>query len=254
MISDITVDSLMTLMEAGANRSSLERGQLLLVWGYREQGWQELAALSLGRRARCLLDLRRSFFGKDVTLSGHCRRCGASFEFATDVDEILSADNRTESVRVKVPVGDLELEARPLTAPDIAAFPDLDSDQEKCAYLAFQSLVAVRKTDGTVLEVSDPAQMQPDWVAALGGILEDQDPLSSIVFCLDCADCGNSWRAHFDIADLLWEELESEHAMVLEEIHLLARHYGWTEADIVAIPPVRRRAYARHLMGGGTDG
>jgi hypothetical protein len=29
----------------------------------------------------------------------------------------------------------------------------------------------------------------------------------------------------------------------LLEVHALASHYGWTEPDVLALPPARRRAY-----------
>lgn len=254
MISEITVENLMSLMVAGNGRSELDRGQLLLAWGYREESWKTLSSLPLGVRARRLLELRQAFFGDHLKLSAHCPNCGAPFEFATDIGEILAVDLLPKESRSQISVGDVTLEVRPLNANDLTSLPASMTMEAARLFLASRCLVGVFDEDGREIEGSDMGALQPDWVDALDNALQEQDPLSTLIYCLDCLDCQKAWRAQFDVTDLLWQELEVENAMVIEEIHLLAAHYGWREADIVAIPPVRRRAYAQHLRERIQDG
>ncbi|MEP3244153.1 MAG: hypothetical protein ABJN40_17885 [Sneathiella sp.] len=254
MISEITVESLMSLMEAGSGRSELDRGQLLLAWGYRDESWRTLASLPLGVRARRLLELRRAFFGDSLKLVSRCPECNAAFEFSTDIGEILSADLPNQEPTGRVSVGDVTLEVRPLNARDLTSLPASAAAGILRAFLASRCLVAVYDNAGCDIGLPERADIQPEWIAAIEDMLEERDPLSALIYCLDCLDCERAWRAQFDVTDLLWHELEVENAIVLEEIHLLAVHYGWQEADIVAIPPVRRRAYARHLMEQSQNG
>lgn len=254
MISEITVESLMSLMEAGSGRSDLDRGQLLLAWGYREESWKALASLPLGVRARHLLQLRRAFFGDQLTLSAKCPDCNASFEFATDISEILSADFPGQEPVARLSVGNVILEVRPLNARDLLSLPTSEATDLLRSFLASRCLVAVYDEEGTEIDLPEARDIHPDWIDGIEDMLEERDPLSALIYCLDCLDCQRAWRAQFDVTDLLWHELEVENAMVLEEIHLLAVHYGWREADIVAIPPVRRRAYARQLTERAQNG
>ncbi len=47
-----------------------------------------------------------------------------------------------------------------------------------------------------------------------------------------------------DIASFLWKALHAWAKLMLGDVHELARAYGWTEADILALPsPTRRQIY-----------
>jgi hypothetical protein len=69
------------------------------------------------------------------------------------------------------------------------------------------------------------------------------DPAADISLALACDSCGHGWAADFDIGALLWEEIEARARGLLGEIHGLARAYGWTEPEILALSPERRAAY-----------
>ena len=65
---------------------------------------------------------------------------------------------------------------------------------------------------------------------------------------LDCPACALIWQSPFDVVSFLWSELDAWARRMLREIHILASHYGWSEAEIVALSPQRRRHY-RELIG-----
>ena len=60
---------------------------------------------------------------------------------------------------------------------------------------------------------------------------------------LDCPACGAHWQSVFDIVTFLWGEIEDWAQRLLYDVHLLASAYGWSERDIVAMTPRRRRMY-----------
>jgi hypothetical protein len=59
--------------------------------------------------------------------------------------------------------------------------------------------------------------------------------------------CTYSWHAAFDIATYLATEVHTWASRQLREVHDLARAYGWSEAEILAMSPTRRRAYLELL-------
>jgi hypothetical protein len=60
---------------------------------------------------------------------------------------------------------------------------------------------------------------------------------------MDCPTCGHGWSAAFDIADFFWRELKGRAKRLLDEVQELAVHYGWSEAEVLTMSPVRRRHY-----------
>jgi hypothetical protein len=73
--------------------------------------------------------------------------------------------------------------------------------------------------------------------------MEELDPAASINLSLGCEDCGHHWLADFNIGSLLWDEIDGCARALLVEVHNLARAYGWTEQEILALSPQRRAAY-----------
>jgi hypothetical protein len=78
---------------------------------------------------------------------------------------------------------------------------------------------------------------------ALQAQLEETDPFAALELQIHCPHCGNVTESDFDIADFLWREVEAEAMRLLRDVHVLARQYGWREADIIAMSPLRRQMY-----------
>jgi hypothetical protein len=51
------------------------------------------------------------------------------------------------------------------------------------------------------------------------------------------------WRAAYDIASSLWQDIEYRSQRVVADVHRLAAAYAWSEADILAMSAARRRLY-----------
>lgn len=201
-------------------------------------GWQE--TLSLGDRDRLLLELRERAFGSLIEGRTPCPACGEDLELDFDLDDI------------RVP--------RPARAPR-ASRVEHDGYQVRFRPLLHRDLAAIAaETDGAaggrgallrrcVLEASRAghpvdADELPDAVeAAVVAALREADPQSDIHLDLDCPACGTRWAAPFDIGAFLWVELDAWSRRMLETVHRLARAYGWTETEILALSPARRRHY-----------
>ena len=55
-------------------------------------------------------------------------------------------------------------------------------------------------------------------------------------------------RHAFDVPAYLWEELDVRARRLLDEVHALARSYGWAEREILALSEVRRNAYLDRVL------
>jgi hypothetical protein len=73
--------------------------------------------------------------------------------------------------------------------------------------------------------------------------MEALDPAARLTFALRCPQCGSRWDAPLDAGDLVWTRLQAAAETLLLDVDTLARAYGWTEPEILALSPLRRAAY-----------
>ena len=64
-----------------------------------------------------------------------------------------------------------------------------------------------------------------------------------------CPACGHDASITFDVVSYLWNEIDEWAKRVLVEVHVLAAAYGWSERDVLALSPRRRRLYLE-MQGG----
>ena len=62
-----------------------------------------------------------------------------------------------------------------------------------------------------------------------------------------CPACGSTVVVFFDARGFALRELRNQASFVYADAHLLARHYHWPEAEILALPRDRRVRYAEML-------
>ena len=61
-------------------------------------------------------------------------------------------------------------------------------------------------------------------------------------------DCGHGWFTSLDMGWVLWAQISERARALLLDVHDLARGYGWSEPQILALSPWRRAAYRSLLM------
>ncbi|EXU69382.1 hypothetical protein Z951_04165 [Streptomyces sp. PRh5] len=86
-------------------------------------------------------------------------------------------------------------------------------------------------------ELPEPVQRR------LAEAAERADPAADVTLSVACPECGEATRAELDIASYLWAELDHWARDLLLDVHLLATAYGWSEPQILALSPLRRRYY-----------
>jgi hypothetical protein len=71
----------------------------------------------------------------------------------------------------------------------------------------------------------------------------EADPTADVRLTVACPECGDATPAELDITSYLWTELDTWARDLMLDVHLLATAYGWSEPEILALSPLRRRYY-----------
>jgi hypothetical protein len=85
--------------------------------------------------------------------------------------------------------------------------------------------------------------LPPEVIAAVEDRVSELDPQADVQLGVSCPACSHRWYATFDILSFLWSELGEWAVRTLRDVHQLATAYGWSERDILALSPIRRRHY-----------
>ena len=241
------------LGDSGAGPLPAERTTELLAGcvkriGAADASTELVRGLTVGDREALLLEVRRLTFGERIDASVTCpsAACGERLDLELGIGDLLlqpyeeeeewqeasvSSAGSARRVRYRAPTGGDQEDAARL-APDLGAATRLVT--ERCARVA--------GADG------EPLADVPDDVAeALPELLARRDPQAEIVLSLTCPACKTPFRVLFDAGEYLHRELASDRHRLLEEIHSLALHYHWGEAEIMAMPTGRRRRYLELL-------
>jgi hypothetical protein len=81
--------------------------------------------------------------------------------------------------------------------------------------------------------------------------MAEADPLAEVLVDLACPACGKTFVADLDLGSFVWAELRTHARRLLREVDTLARAYGWTEAQVLALSDRRRTAYLELVSEGG---
>jgi len=219
----------LALWEAAADRPPLQRTLALAAAGGAQQS--AVADLSIGARDRRLLAMRQECFGSTFACVLDCPGCGAELEMELSAaDVMVPAADRD---RATVHLGDTEIEFRAITSRDLLAV-------SPSSPAARRDLIARCITTSVPSETQTLSEPVLDEISAAMSAL---DPQADVYIEIDCAVCDHRWDAPFDIAGYLWSELNAEAFRILHDVHELAAIYGWSETDVLAISPARRRRY-----------
>ncbi|WP_381800068.1 hypothetical protein [Streptomyces niveus] len=227
---------LLAAWEAGLGEPPVGRGLLLHRTARPDVDTGRLPELPVGEREADLFALRQALFGERMQVRLGCAACGEDMEFDLDAGELVgSLGGLGESV-VRIRQDGWDIEFRLPGVADLTAAAR--SADPRTALLARCLVSAVH--DGTAVPAGElPAPVQ----RRIAEAVEAADPGADLALNVVCPDCGQATRAEFDIASYLWTELDAWARDVLLDVHLLATAYGWSEPEILALSPTRRRYY-----------
>ena len=78
---------------------------------------------------------------------------------------------------------------------------------------------------------------------AVTAAMAKADPLAEVLLDVSCPSCGESFAADVDVARFVWAEVRTRALGLLRDVDALARAYGWTEEQVLALGAARRATY-----------
>lgn len=237
----LSAAELLDAASACRGRSAAEKGIYLAALGMPDQSFGACAALPIGARDAAIVALRQAMFGDRIELSSKCPNCEARLDVAMASAALLAIAGPAAEAAAEVVIDGDRFAVRPADSADLAAIgwiPDID---EARAELARRCLVPAEGAEV-------PPWLEEAEVDAIGAAMAEIDPAGDPFVALHCPECDREWDAPVDIAGVLAGEIEGAADALLDEIHLLAQAYHWSEAAILALGPERRRAYLARLQ------
>lgn len=235
----LSAGELLDAASACRGRSAPEKGVYLAALGMPGESFTACATLPIGARDAAIVALRQAMFGDQIELSAKCPRCETRLDVAMTSDALLAIGTAGEARAIEID-GE-RFAVRPADSADLAAIAWIPEMEEARAELARRCLVPL---DGG----EPPPWLEDAEIDAIGAAMAEIDPAGDPFVALHCPKCDCDWDAPVDIAGVLAGEIEGAADMLLDEIHLLAQAYHWSEAAILALGPERRRAYLARLQ------
>ena len=205
--------------------------------------FETLAHLSVGERDRLLLAIRIGTFGARLECETACPTCNARLQLALDATQLLVPPRTVDASELLLTDGEWAVRFRLPDSTDLAACTPNGDGADAADVLADRCMSAVRAEEdvgGSAL----PARLRERVVERMSEL----DPQADVSLNLNCAACGHEWQSYFDPAAFLLSEVDGYAARLTGEVHRLARAYGWSEASILEMSPVRRQRYLSLLL------
>jgi hypothetical protein len=194
-----------------------------------------LRSAPFGRTNEGLLAFRELLEGSSLEAKASCPACAAVVEFTVDADALRRQPVGPASAREST--GELLVDWRAPTPEDLMAVAAEDVPDQ-----------ALRERCLTV----SPAGMEvpAELVAQVEEAMAAADPLAEVLALLTCPECGVGFESDLDVGAFVWAELDARAKRLLHEVDTLARSYGWTEAEVLALSERRREAYLQMVLDG----
>ncbi|WP_051820516.1 hypothetical protein [Streptomyces flavochromogenes] len=172
-------------------------------------------------------------FGREVTGVVACQSCGELMDAQVSLppaEDLTVAPAAREQDAV---VGDFTV--RPLTTRHLIA-ATADPDKARTVLLS----CCVRRSDGTPF---DPSCLTAEEETLLDVAAERLTGQALLMLRMQCPQCDRPVPAALDPGAVLWDQIDMAALRLMEDVAVLARAFGWSEADVLALPTSRRNAY-----------
>lgn len=189
---------------------------------------ERVAGLCVADRQFLMRELERHLGSEGGWLQADCRNCGERFDF-----QIRYADLPVQAAGPGYPQVQIDVDGRQLgfRLPTGADQEELLSDRESMTQTWLLKRLVV---DGELPE--PPGQ---DVAAAAEAALEAISPGIVLTVQVACPACETGNEVELDP----YQAIHRQSDALLQEVHELAMHYHWREADILDLPRERRQRY-----------
>ncbi|MGY3149392.1 hypothetical protein ACVWYQ_006391 [Bradyrhizobium sp. USDA 3397] len=243
MTQPFSSSDILRIYETGRARHALDRALLLVHVADPQLSEQELFELPIGARDARLFDARIGTLGDRFDAVASCPRCAALLELSFSGRDIIGAaspqpgatQKRDDTVALSC---GLTIRLRCPNSRDLAAIAGA-ADVEAARHALIARCAEPIRAAGEQGALERLLACSEE----ISVLLTEQDPQADVELAIGCHACGHTWSAIFDIASFFWSEIEMLARRLVQEVALLARAFGWSEADILAKSPARRGLY-----------
>lgn len=187
-----------------------------------------VAALCVADRQYLMRELERHLGSAGGWFQADCRTCGARFDFHLDYADLPVQEASDGYPEARVDLDGRQWRFRLPTGADqeaLASLPERDTMPWLLNRLAL---------DGGLPEAPDQ-----DLIGAAEAALEAISPGVVLNVQACCPECGAGNTVELDP----YRVLARPAGQLLHEVHQIASHYHWSEADILDLPRARRQRY-----------
>jgi len=234
----------------------------------RERSCGAFAEASVAERDRVYAALCRSLFGDRVEARAVCDGCGEAYELGFELSSLERARPVATSDAGDVAIEGTSTRVRPPTVGELEAWGDAVFEQFRAHCVVREGAPEETKSaadpadsgdksaadpadsgDKSAADPADPADPtdEVDEVddETLDSALEAAAPLLDVHLEAPCPACGRARRERFEIGAWLMSGLQRERRVTLQELHVLARAYGWSLESLLALTRSQRHAFVR---------
>lgn len=231
----------LNVWESGHIQTLVQKTLHLLSVACPELDFDALASLSIGERDARLLLLREWMFGSRLKNMANCPKCTGRIEWEYDIADIrLQPIQHDESTKeFSLEQDEFSIRFRLPNSLDILSVIAEGTERADPAKLLAHCIVQIQ-SNGKDCKADD---LPEKVINTLIQRIEKEDPQADIRMILNCPYCSHQWEVHFDIMSYFWAEIDRWAQRLLQEVHILARAYGWSEQDILNMSPLRRQIY-----------
>ena len=242
-----------TLFERAAHMHPLHRSLHMLAAAYRDTATErgqpgatdnfnpeQLAELDMADRNRQLMNLFLENFGAQLECESNCPQCDEGVELALDLRRVL-ADTATTTRTFITTTGGFHISYRLPNTRDLLVTARCGHAATARAELLAACIVRCERADDAA--TVDAGELPEEVLQHVAEQMGRCDPHAEILARLTCPECATPFRIMVDIADLLWAKIVARAKTALRAVHVLARAYGWSEADILNMSEPRRALY-----------
>jgi len=233
-----SASELLDVWERGQSQHPLDRAITLLAASCPEKSSQELVKLSLGQRDTLLFRLRQLIIGPHLETYSACPACGMELELVINIKDLLDNTVGPEKTEWVESLGEYSIDFR---LPDSAFLADcLNSGVSPGSEALLKRCVLRITRNGENIDFEEiKGKISDELIARMAQI----DPLSEVQITSTCSSCSHHWTQTLDILSFFWTELGIQVNRLMDQVHTLARAYGWRESEILSLGQWRRQYY-----------
>jgi hypothetical protein len=192
-------------------------------------------ALTCGARDARLLAVRALTLGHRMAVVTACPACGVRVELDFTAADVGLGDDPPTGGESEREIGGHRLVLRPATADDLVAAEREPGPAAAAARLLERCVLSIDGARG--------ALPPPELAGPIEDALESLDAAATPEIVTTCPECRHRWSAWFDAAAFFWDEIQALVPRLLADVAVLARHYHWSEREILSMPASRRQFY-----------